>query len=56
MLVQNSIKKCDQALAYASRLLNNAKKNYTTIKRETFTMVYALYKLKHYLLRNKFVF
>jgi hypothetical protein len=35
---------------------NNAKKNYTTTKREALTMVYALHKFKHYLLGNKFVF
>jgi hypothetical protein len=56
MLVQNPTKKCDEPIVYASRLLNNAKKNYTTIEREAFTMVYVLHKLKHYLLGNKFVF
>jgi hypothetical protein len=30
MLAQNSTGKCDQPMAYAFRLLNNAKKNYTT--------------------------
>jgi hypothetical protein len=33
MLAQNPIKKCDQPVAYASRLLNNAEKNYITIER-----------------------
>ncbi len=56
VLAQNPIKKCDQPIAYASKLLNNAKKNYTITKRETLAMVYVLHKFKHYLLRNKFVF
>jgi hypothetical protein len=41
---------------YASRLLNLAKRNYTTIERETLVMVYALHKFKHHLLGNQFVF
>jgi len=45
-----SLKKCDQPIAYTSRLLNNVEKNYTTTKREAFAMVYALHKFRHYLL------
>jgi hypothetical protein len=56
MLVQNPTKKCDQPIAYTFRLLNNAKKNYTTTKRETLATVYALHKFRHYLLGNKFFF
>jgi hypothetical protein len=56
MLAQNPTRKCDQPIAYASRFLNNAKKNYTTTKREALPMVYALHKFRHYLLGNKFVF
>jgi hypothetical protein len=41
---------------YASKLLNSVEKNYTTIERETLTMVYALHKFKRYLLGNRFVF
>jgi hypothetical protein len=41
---------------YASRLLNLIKRNYTTTKRETLTMVYALHKFKHYFLGNWLVF
>jgi len=41
---------------YASRLLNLAKRNYTTTKRKALTMVYALHKFKHYLLGKRFVF
>jgi len=56
MLVQNPIEKCDQPIAYASKFINNAKKNYTTIEREILAMVYVLHKFRHYLLGNKFVF
>ena len=56
MLAQNVIGKADQPIAYASRLLNSAGKNYTTTKREALAMVYALNKFRHYLLGNKFVF
>jgi hypothetical protein len=41
---------------YAFRLLNLAKRNYTTIEREALAMVYALHKFRHYLLGNWFVF
>jgi hypothetical protein len=41
---------------YAFGLLNSAKRNYITIKREALAMVYALHKCKHYLLNNQFVF
>jgi len=43
-------------MAYASQLLNNVKKNYTTTKQEALVMVYALHKFHHYLLGNKFIF
>jgi hypothetical protein len=56
MLAQNPIKKCDQPIAYAFKLVNNIEENYTTTKREVFTMFYALHKFRHYLLGNKFVF
>jgi len=50
MLAQNPIEKRDQPIAYASKLVNNVKENYTTIERETFAMVYVLHNFKHYLL------
>lgn len=56
MLAQNSTSKCDQPMAYASQLLNNVKKNYTTTEQEALVMVYALHKFHHYLLGNKFIF
>ncbi len=56
MLAQNPIRKCNQFIAYMFQLLNNVKKNYTTIEREALAMVYALHKYCHYLFGNKFVF
>jgi hypothetical protein len=56
MLAQNLIGKWNQLIAYASRLLNNVEWNYTTTKKEAFSMVYALHKFCHYLLSNKFIF
>ncbi len=44
MLPQNLVGKCDQPIAYASKLLNNVKKNYTTTKRGALVMVCALHK------------
>ncbi len=56
MLAQNPIKKYNQLIVYMFQLLNNAKKNYTTTKREALVMVYTFHKYYHYLLSNKFVF
>ncbi len=56
MLAQNPIEKCDQLIAYASQLLNHIKRNYMTIKREAFAMVYALHRFYHYLFGNIFIF
>ena len=56
MLVQNPTGKIDQPIAYASRLLSRAEKNYTTTEKEALAMVYAVNKFRHYLLGNKFVF
>ncbi len=56
MWTQNPIKKCDQPITYASKLLNNVEKNYTTTEKEALAMVYALHKFRQYLLENKFVF
>ncbi len=49
MLAQNPIRKYDQPIVHASRLLNKAKPDYTTTKKEALVMVYALYKFKHFL-------
>jgi hypothetical protein len=56
MLTHNPTSKYDQPIAYASRLLNKSKQNYTIIKKEALIMVCALHKFKDFLLGNKFVF
>ena len=56
MLAQNPTGKTDQPIAYASRLLSKAEKNYTTTEKETLAMVYAVNKFYHYLLGNRFIF
>ena len=56
MLAQNPTDKWDQPIAYASRLLNVAEKNYTTTEKEALAMVYSLNKYRHYLMSNFFVF
>ena len=56
MLGQNHNGKHDQPISYANRLLNNAKRNYTTTEREALAMVYAINKFRHYLMSNLFVF
>jgi hypothetical protein len=50
ILAQNPTDKFDQPVMYASKLLHLVEKNYTTTKKETLAMVYALHKLKCYLL------
>ena len=45
----------DFPVSYASRQLNDAKKNYTTTEQEGLGMIYAVKKFRHYLLANKFV-
>lgn len=56
MLAQNITGKYDQPVAYASRLLNQAERNYSTTEREALAMIYAVKKFRHYLLGNKFRF
>jgi hypothetical protein len=53
---QNIIRKSDQPIVYALRLLNRAKQNYNTAHRKALAMVFSLHKFRHYLLGNKFVF
>ncbi len=55
ILAQNPTEKCDQLIVYASQLLNHIKRNYMTIEREAFAMVYALHKFYHYLYGNIFI-
>ena len=54
MLAQNINGKNDQLVAYASRLVNQAERNYSTTEREALTMINAVKKFRHYLLGNKF--
>ena len=56
MLAQNPTGKTDQPIAYTSRLLSKAEKNYTTTEKEALAMVYAVNKFRHYLLGNRFIF
>ncbi len=56
MFAQNPTGKFDQSVMYTSKLLNSIERNYTTTEREALAMVYALQKIKHYLLGNQFVF
>jgi len=54
--LNNITRKNDQPVVYASKLLNNVEQNYSTTEREALAMVFALYKFRHYLLGNKYVF
>ena len=56
ILAQPGEHNMDFPVSYASRQLNSAKKNYTTIEREGLSMVYAIKKFCHFLLANKFIF
>ena len=46
----------DYPVAFASRQLNPAEKNYTTTERECLAMILSVKKFRHYLLMNKVVF
>jgi hypothetical protein len=56
MLGQNLDNTIEKPIYYANRLMNNAKKNYTTIKKEALAMIYVVKNFRHYLLGNNFVF
>ena len=46
----------DYPIYFASRQLDNAEKNYTTIEREGLAMIFSCKKYRHYLLANHFKF
>jgi hypothetical protein len=46
ILTHNLIGKHDQLVIYASKLLNNGERNYSTIEHETLAMVFAFHKFK----------
>lgn len=54
VLVQPGEGKMDHPVYYASKTLSTVERNYTTIKREAFSMVYSIQKFRHYLLGAPF--
>ena len=54
VLTQAGDRGLDHPIAFTSRKLSKAEKNYSTIEREGLAMVYALQKFKHYLLGTHF--
>lgn len=55
ILAQPLEENMDLPISYASRQLNSAKKNHATTEWEGLAMIYAVKKLRHYLLANPFV-
>jgi hypothetical protein len=56
MFKQNLNNIINKPIYYASRLMNNVKKNYSTIEKEALAMIYVVKKFQHYLLGNNFTF
>lgn len=54
VLTQSSEGEMDHPIAFVSRKLSKAEKNYSTTEREGFAMVYTLQKFRHYLLGRHF--
>jgi len=51
---QEGEREIDHLIAFTSKKLSKAKKNYSTIEHEGLTMVYVLQKFQHYLLGGHF--
>jgi hypothetical protein len=49
------IGKASHAIYYASKTLNDAQRNYSTIEKELFAVVFALEKFRSYLLGTKII-
>ena len=47
------VKRINNVIHYASKMLNNAQKNYMIIENELLVVVYALDKFRTYLVRTK---
>ncbi|XP_055307053.1 uncharacterized protein K02A2.6-like [Sitodiplosis mosellana] len=45
----------DRPVAFVSRALNNAEKNYSTFEKEALAIIFSVTKLRQYLLGNKFI-
>ena len=54
VLVQPSKGDLDHSIVFANRKMSFAERNYTTIERDGFTMVYELQKFRHYMLGDHF--
>ena len=54
ILAQPRDRGIDHPIAFASRKLSSAERNYATTEREGLAMVYALQKFRHYLLGSHF--
>ena len=54
VLTQANEEELDHPMAFASRKLSKAKKNYSTTEHEGLAMVYTLQKFRHYLLGRHF--
>ena len=54
VLAQTGEGNIDNPIAFASRKLSTAERNYTTTEREGLAMVYALQKFRHYVLASHF--
>jgi hypothetical protein len=56
LLAQNFDDTIDKPIYYVSQLMTRVEKNYSTTKKETLAMTYAIKKFCHYLLGNNFTF